>query len=139
MPNFEVMETLFDGRMAWTLRQEHYAKLPTVHYQLLLRIIAFSHRQYSDHMLQYSKTLKKAQCKNVEITVVITGGGCFSRKQEAESTTGKCHVGCCQWHPPGGGTPGEAGKQLGYNAYRSTSRLSISPATLPKTVFESWE
>ena len=38
----EVLETLLYGCMTWTLGQEHYAKLRTVHHQLLLRTIGSS-------------------------------------------------------------------------------------------------
>ena len=49
----EVLETLLYGWMTWTLDQEHYAKLRTVHHQLLLfiRTIGFSRRQRSDDVL----------------------------------------------------------------------------------------
>ena len=65
----EVLETLLYGCMTWTLGREHYAKLRTVHHQLLLRTIGFSRRQRSDHVLSYSKALKKTQCESVETTV----------------------------------------------------------------------
>ena len=55
--------------MTWTLGQEHYAKLRTVHHQLLLRTIGFSRRQRSDHVLSYSKALKQTQCDSVETVV----------------------------------------------------------------------
>jgi len=65
----EVLETLLYGCMTWTLGQEHYAKLRTVHHQLLLRTIGFSRRQRSDHVLSYSKALKQTQCDSVETVV----------------------------------------------------------------------
>ena len=71
----EVLETLLYGCMTWTLGQEHYAKLRTVHHQLLLRTIGFSRRQRTDHVcmykyvLSYSKALKQTQCESVETVV----------------------------------------------------------------------
>ena len=64
-----VLETLLNGCMTWTLGQEHYAKLRTVHHQLLLGTIGFSRRQRSDHVLSYSKALKQTHCGNVETVV----------------------------------------------------------------------
>ena len=54
----EVLETLLYGCMTWTLSHEHYAKLRTVHHQLLPRTIGFSLRQRSDQVLSYSKALQ---------------------------------------------------------------------------------
>ena len=39
MVNAEAIEALLYGCSTWTLRQEHYAKLRTVHHRVLLRII----------------------------------------------------------------------------------------------------
>ena len=55
--------------MPWTLGQEHYAKLWTVHHQLLRRTIGFTRRQRSDHVMSYSKALKQTQCESVETAV----------------------------------------------------------------------
>ena len=65
----EVIETLLYGCMTWTHGQEHFAELRTVHYNLLLRIIGFQHRQRTDHLMSYAKVLKKAQCESVETTI----------------------------------------------------------------------
>ena len=66
----EDLETLLYGCMTRTLGQEHYAKLRTVHHQLLLRTIDFSRRQRSDHdVVSYSKALKQTHCDSVETVV----------------------------------------------------------------------
>ena len=39
MVNTEAIEALLYGCSKWTLSQEHYAKLRTVHHRVLLRII----------------------------------------------------------------------------------------------------
>ena len=44
----EVIKALLYGCSMWTLRQEHYAKLRTVHHRVLLRIIG-AQRKRSDH------------------------------------------------------------------------------------------
>ena len=44
----EAIEALLYGCSTWTLRQEHYAKLRTVHHRVLLRIIG-AQRKRPDH------------------------------------------------------------------------------------------
>ena len=44
MVKAEAIEALLYGGSTWTLRQEHYAKLRTVHHRFLLRIIGRSAR-----------------------------------------------------------------------------------------------
>ena len=61
LPKVEVMETLLYGCLAWTLGQEHVPELRTAHRNILLRIIAFQHRQRTDHIMSYAKALQNAQ------------------------------------------------------------------------------
>ena len=60
-----MMETLLHGCVTWNLGQEHFAELR----KLLLRIIGCQHRQRTDHLMSYAKTLEKAQCESVETTI----------------------------------------------------------------------
>ena len=62
--------TLLYGCITWTLGQEHFAELRTVHHRFRLRIIGFPRRQRTDHPMSYAKTLKKAQCESVETTIL---------------------------------------------------------------------
>ena len=48
MVKAEAIEALLYGCSTWTLRQEHYAKLRTVHHRVLLRIIG-AQRKRPDH------------------------------------------------------------------------------------------
>ena len=61
----EVIETLLYGCVTWTLGAEHFAKLRTVHHQVLLRVVAFQRRQRTDYTtLSYAKVLKKTRCES---------------------------------------------------------------------------
>ena len=82
----EVIETLLYGCMTWTHGQEHFAELRTVHYNLLLRIIGFQHRQRTDHLMSYAKALKKAQFESVETTIRKQAASpvCGSRTADAQ-------------------------------------------------------
>lgn len=57
----EMMETRLYGCVVWTLDYEHLAALRTAHHDLLLRIINARCRQETEHLMSYSKILKKAQ------------------------------------------------------------------------------
>ncbi|CAM9513836.1 unnamed protein product, partial [Ascophyllum nodosum] len=50
MVKAEAIEALLYGCSTWTLRQEHYAKLRTVHHRVLLRIIG-AQRKRPDHRM----------------------------------------------------------------------------------------
>ena len=52
MVKAEVIEALLYGCSTWTLRQEHYAKLHTVHHRVLLRIIEAHRSRPSDAFVQ---------------------------------------------------------------------------------------
>ena len=65
----EPIEALLYGCSTWTLRQEHYAKLRTVHHRVLLRIIG-AQRKRSDHrMTSYNRALEITRCESIETTL----------------------------------------------------------------------
>ena len=65
----EAIKALLYGCSTWTLRQEHYAKLRTVHQRVLLRIIG-AQRKRSDHrMTTYNRALEITRCENIETTL----------------------------------------------------------------------
>ena len=65
----EAIKALLYGCSTWTLRQEHYAKLRTVHHRVLLRIIG-AQRKRSDHrMTTYNRALEITRCGNIETTL----------------------------------------------------------------------
>ena len=69
MVKAEAIEALLYGCSTWTLRQEHYAKLRTVHHQVLLRIIG-AKRKRSDHrMTSYNRALEITRCESIETTL----------------------------------------------------------------------
>ena len=68
MVKAEAIEFLLYGCSTWILRQEHYAKLRTVHHRVLLRIIGRSKRP--DHrMTSYNRALEISRCESIEITL----------------------------------------------------------------------
>ena len=65
----EAIEALLYGCSAWTLRQDHYAKLRTVHHRVLLCIIG-TQRKIPDHrMTSYSRALEITRCESIETTL----------------------------------------------------------------------
>ena len=70
MVKAEAIEALLYGYSTWTLRQEHYAKLRTVHHRVLLRIIGAQRKRPSDHwMTSYNRTLEITGCESIETTL----------------------------------------------------------------------
>ena len=65
----EVMETPLYGCVNWALILEHFTKVRTAHYNLLLRITGFQGRQRTDHHMSYAEDLKKTQCEGVGTTI----------------------------------------------------------------------
>ena len=66
MVKAEAIEALLYGYSTWTLRQEHYFKLRTVHHRVLLRIIG-AHRKRPDHrMTSYNRALKITGYESIE-------------------------------------------------------------------------
>ena len=57
MEKAEAIEALLYGCSAWTLRQEHYAKLRIVHYRVLLRIIGAQRKRPDRRMTSYNRVL----------------------------------------------------------------------------------
>ena len=66
-----VIETpLLYGCVTWTLKAEHFAKLRTTHHQVLLRVIGFQRRLFTDHAtFSYAKALKMTRYESVETTI----------------------------------------------------------------------
>ena len=68
MVKAEAIEALLYGCSTRILRQEHYAKLRTVHHRVLLRIIG-AQRERPDHrMTSYNRALKITRCESIETT-----------------------------------------------------------------------
>ena len=69
MAKAEAIEALLYGCSTWTLCQEDYAKLRTVHHRVLLRIIG-AQRKRSDHrMTSYNRALEIAGCGSIQTTL----------------------------------------------------------------------
>ena len=69
MVKVEAIQALLYGCSTWTLRQEDYAKLRTVHHRVLLRIIG-AQRKGSDHrMTSYKRALEITGCESIETTL----------------------------------------------------------------------
>ena len=63
------IEALLYGCSAWTLRQEHYAKLRTVHHRVVLCIIG-AQRKIPDHrMTSYNRAFKTTRCESIGTTL----------------------------------------------------------------------
>ena len=69
MVKAEAIETLFYGCSTWTLRQEHYAKLRTVHHRVLLRIIGAQRKRPDHRMTSYNRALEITGCESIETTL----------------------------------------------------------------------
>ena len=70
MVKAEAIETLlYGGCSTWTLRQEHYAKLRTVHHRVLLRIIGAQRKRPDHRMTSYNRALEIARCESSETTL----------------------------------------------------------------------
>ena len=57
------------GCSTWTLRQEHYAKLRTVHHRVLLRIIGAQRKRPDHRMTSYNRALEITGCESIETTL----------------------------------------------------------------------
>ena len=69
MVKTEAIEALLYGCSTWTLRQEHYAKLRTVHHWVLLRIIGAQRKRPDHRMTPYNKALEITRCESIETTL----------------------------------------------------------------------
>ena len=72
MVKAEAIEALFYGSSTWTLRQEHYAKLHTVHHRVLLRSIGAQRKRPDYRMTLYNRTLEITECKSIETMLLRT-------------------------------------------------------------------
>ena len=69
MVKAEAIEALLYGCSTWTLRQEHYAKLRTVHHRVLLRIIGAQRKRQDHRMTSYNRALEMTGCESIETTL----------------------------------------------------------------------
>ena len=69
MVKVEAIEALLYGYNTWTLRQEHYAKLRSVHHRVLLRIIGTQRKRSSNRMTSYNRVLEITGCESIETTL----------------------------------------------------------------------
>ena len=70
MVKAEAIEALLYGCSTWTLRQEHYAKLRTVHHGVLLRIIGAQRKRPDHRMTSYNnRALEITRCESIERTL----------------------------------------------------------------------
>ena len=63
------IEALLYGCSTWTLRQEHYAKVRTVHHRVLLRIIGAQRKRPDHRMNSYNRALEITGCESIETTL----------------------------------------------------------------------
>ena len=65
MVKAEALEALLYGCSTWTLCQEHYAKLRTVHHRVLLRIIGAQRKRPDHRMTSYNHDLEITGCESI--------------------------------------------------------------------------
>ena len=65
----EAIEALLYGCSTWTFRQEHYARLRTVHHRVSLGIIGAQRKRPDHRMTSYNRALEITRCESVEITL----------------------------------------------------------------------
>ena len=64
----EAIEALLYGCSTWTLRQEHYTKLRTVHHQVLLRIIEAQRKRLDRRITPYNGAFEITGRESIETT-----------------------------------------------------------------------
>ena len=69
MVKAEAIEALLYECSTWTLRQEHYAKIRTVHHRVLLRIIGAQRKRPDHRMTSYNRSLEITRCESIETTL----------------------------------------------------------------------
>ena len=69
MVKAEAIEAVLYGCSTWTLRQEHYAKLHTVHHRVLLRIIGAQRKRPDHRMTSYNPVLGITRYESIETTL----------------------------------------------------------------------
>ena len=62
----EAIEVLLYGCSTWTLRQEHYARLRTVHHRVLLCIIGAQRKSPEHRMTSYNRALEITRCESIK-------------------------------------------------------------------------
>ena len=66
MVEAEAIEALLYECSTWTLRQEHYSKLRTVHHRVLLCIIGAQRKRPGHRMASNNRALKITGCKSID-------------------------------------------------------------------------
>ena len=66
MVEAEAIEALQYGCSTWSLREEHYAKLRTVHHRVLLRIIGAQRKRPEHRMTSYKRALEITRCESIK-------------------------------------------------------------------------
>ena len=69
MVEAEAIEAILYGCSTWALRQEHDAKLRTVHHRVLLRIIGAQRKRPDHRMTSYNRALEITRCESIETTL----------------------------------------------------------------------
>ena len=69
MVKAEATEALLYGCSTWTLRQEHYANLSTVHHWVLLRIIGVKRKRPDHRMTSYNRAFEITGYESIETTL----------------------------------------------------------------------
>ena len=69
MVKADAIEALLYGCSTWTLRQEHYAKLRTVHHRVLLHIIGAQRKRPDNRMTSYNRALEITRCESIETSL----------------------------------------------------------------------
>ena len=87
MVKAEAIEALLYGCSTWTLRQEHYAKLRTVHHRVLLRIIGAQRKRPDHRMTSYNRALEITRCESIKTTLrtrrLFVGGDAPANERRA--------------------------------------------------------
>ena len=69
MVKAQALKALLYVCSTWTLHEEHYAKLRTVHNRVLLRIIGAQRKRPDHRMTSYNRTLEITRCERIETTL----------------------------------------------------------------------
>ena len=65
----EAIDALLYEYSTWTLRQEHFVKLRTIHHRVLLRIIGAQRKRPDHRVTSYNRDLEIARCESTETTL----------------------------------------------------------------------
>ena len=65
----EAIEALLYGCSTWTFRQEHYAKLRTLHHRVLLRTIGAERKRPDHRITSWNRALETTGSESIETTV----------------------------------------------------------------------